>query len=131
MQPAVGPLIGLRILVIADAFESVESVIDVLRSAEAIVVAVPTAAVGRTYAEQHAVDVVLVDSRKSSWWLTPEIRAVRSLSRAPSYALTEPGETLGPTADVDGYFPKSVPIDALLVTLGALPRRSHLRIPPA
>jgi len=125
MPPAVGPLNGLRILVIADAFESVESVIGVLRSAGATVVAVPTAALGRAYSEQHIVDVVLVASRKSSWWLTPEIRALRSLSRAPLYALTEPGQTLDPTSGVDGYFPKPLRIDVLLVTLAALPRRSR------
>jgi DNA-binding response OmpR family regulator len=112
-------------LIIADAFASVESVIEVLRSAGAVAVAVPTVVLGRAYAERHIVDVVLVDSRKSSWWLTPEIRALRSLSRAPVYAFTEPGQTLDTAAGVDGYFPKPVPIDALLVTLGALPRRSR------
>ena len=125
MPAAVGPLNGLRTLVIADAFESVESVIDVLRSAGAVAVAVPTAALGRAYSERHTVDVVLVDSRKSSWWLTPEIRALRSLSRAPLYALTEPGQTLDPTSSVDAYFPKPVRTDALLVTLAALSRRSR------
>lgn len=112
-------------MVIADAFESVESVVEVLRSAGAAVVALPTAALGRSYSERHIVDVVLVDSRKSRWWLTPEIRALRSLSRAPLYAFTEPDQTLDMARGVDGYFPKPVPIDALLVTLGALPRRSR------
>ena len=125
MPPTVGPLSGLRILVVADAFEGVESVVDFFRSLGAVVVALPTAALGRAYSEQHTVDVVLVDSRKSSWWFTPEIRALRSLSHAPLYALTEPGQTLDPTAGVDGYFPKPVRIDALVAALSVLPRRSR------
>jgi DNA-binding response OmpR family regulator len=125
MQPAVGPLNGLRILVIADAFESVEAVVGYLRSLGTVAVALPTAALGLAYSQQHTVDVVLVDSRKSDWWFAPEIRALRSVSRAPLYALTEPGQTLDPTAGVDGYFPKPVRIDALVATLAVLPRRSR------
>jgi DNA-binding response OmpR family regulator len=121
-----GPLVGLTILVIVVDFVSIESLIGSLRSVGAVVGVVGSTAVALAYSEQHPVDVVLVDLREPDWWSTPEIRALRSLTRVPIYALTEiTDRMLHPSAEIAGYFPKPVPVEALIAMLSALPRRTR------
>jgi hypothetical protein len=76
------------------------------------------------YSERHAVDAILVDLRESGWTLTPDTRALRSLTRVPMYTMTEPGDPmLDAAADLAGYFSKRVRVEALIGTLSVLQRR--------
>jgi len=121
-----GALDGLTLLFIADAIESVEPLIESLRLAGAVVVAVRSAQLALAYSERHRIDVILVDLREPEWWSTPEIRALRSLTRVPTYAMTETtDQMLHPSAEIAGYLPKPVPVEALIAMLSTLPRRSR------
>ena len=119
MPPSAGVLDRLGVLVIADSFDNVEP----LRAAGAVIVGVRAAPLALAYAERHTIDVVLVDLRGADWWATPEIRALRALSRAPVYALQEADDLIPDTAArIAGVFPKPVNLDTLVATLAALPR---------
>ena len=61
---------GLTLLIITDALDSIKSLIEPLRSAGAVVVAVRAAQLALAYSERHAVDTILVDLRESGWTLT-------------------------------------------------------------
>jgi CheY-like chemotaxis protein len=115
---------GLTLLIITDALDSTKSLIEPLRSAGAVVVAVCAAQLALAYSERHAVDAILVDLRESGWTLTPDTRALRSLTRVPMYTMTEPGDPmLDAAADLAGYFSKPVRVEALIGTLSVLQRR--------
>jgi DNA-binding response OmpR family regulator len=118
-------LAGLNIVCIAEDVAGIEPLVEDLRAAGAVVVAVRTAAVALAFSDRYPVHVVLVDLRDPDWWLTPEIRALRSLSRAPVYALTEPDETIDPTAGLAGHFVKPVSVEAAVATMSTLRRRSR------
>jgi len=121
-----GPLVGLTILVIASDLDSIQSLIGSLRSFGAVVVFLHSAAIALAYSERHPVDVVLVDLREPDWSSTPEVRALRSLTRVPIYAMTETTDRmLHPSAEIAGYFSKPVPVEALIAMLSALPRRAR------
>ena len=96
--------------------------VESLRAADAVVVAVRTAALALAYADRHRIDAVVVDLRDANWWLTPEIRALRAITHAPLYGMTVPGE-VPESSSVAGLFPKPVNPEALIATLSALPRR--------
>jgi DNA-binding response OmpR family regulator len=114
----------LAILFIVDDLDPVEPLVESLRSAGAVVVAVRTAALALAYSDRHSVDAILVDLREAGWWATTEMRALRSLSRVPLYVITEPNDpTPDATAHVAGYFPKPVQVEELIATLRRLPRR--------
>jgi len=52
---------------------------------------VRTPGLALAHTERRTVDAILVDLR-GSWWSSPEMRALRSLSCVPVYAFTAPNE---------------------------------------
>src|SRR5262245_3582754 len=121
-MPTYGSLDNVTVLLVADAIESIEPLVEPFRAAGAVVVAVRTAALALAYADRHRIDAILVDLRDAKWWLTPEIRALRAITHAPLYGMTVPGEVPDSTS-VAGLFAKPVNPATLVATLSALPRR--------
>ena len=121
-MPTPGSLENVTVLLVADAIDSIEPLVESFRAAGAVVVAVRTAALALAYADRHSIHAILVDLRDANWWHTPEIRALRAITRAPLYGMTVAGEAPDSTS-VAGLFAKPVNAAALVATLSALPRR--------
>ena len=109
-------------MLVADAIDSIEPLVESLRAAGAVVVAVRTSALALAYADRHRIDAILVDLRDAGWWRTPEMRALLAITRAPLYFATAPGQETPGSPSLAGLFPKPVNPDALVATLSALPR---------
>lgn len=122
------PLDGLTILVVDDHYDTVEMLVEYLRSVGATVLGVRTAKAALGYATTQRFDVVLVDlrmPRENGEWLLRELRASRAPSaEVPVFALSgERHDRPDAAGGFAGYFLKPVDLDALIATLSGLPRR--------
>jgi DNA-binding response OmpR family regulator len=128
MSLSPGPLDGLTVLVVDDHYDTVEMLVEYLRSVGSMVMGVRTAKAAIGYASTTRFDAVLVDLRmphEDGWWLLRELRASGTVSaNAPVFAVSgEHHDRPDPAAGFAGYFLKPVDLDALVTALSALPRR--------
>lgn len=124
------PLNGLTVLVVDDHYDTVEMLVEYLRSVGAIVIGIRTAKAAIGYARTARFDAVLVDlrmPREDGWWFLRELRASRTASaQAPVFAMSgERHDDPDPAAGFAGYFFKPVDLDALVTALSALPARQR------
>jgi CheY-like chemotaxis protein len=124
---------GLTLLIITDALDSIKSLIEPLRSAGAVVVAVRAAQLALAYSERHAVDTILVDLRESGWTLTDApLTAPASMSPEalhPRLSDTRMPSRAGPCTCAISPSPMTTapPVSILIVLGSSLPSRSVMR----
>jgi CheY-like chemotaxis protein len=128
---APGDLTGLAVLVVDDHYDTVEVLVEYLRSLGATVIGLRSAKEAMGYALTARFDAVLVDLRmpgEDGRWLLRELRSSNAPSaQAPVFAVS--GERRDEPSQADGfagYFLKPVNLDTLVAALSALPRRPRI-----
>jgi len=129
MVPTTRSLQGLSVLVIDDHADTVDVLLEYLTAQGATALGAGSAKAGLAIAETHALDAAVVDlrmPREDGWWFLSQLRASPTASaHAPVYAMTgERHDYLDPASGFAGYFFKPVNLDALVIALAELPRRS-------
>jgi CheY-like chemotaxis protein len=126
-----GDLTGLAVLVVDDHYDTVEVLVEYLRSLGATVIGLRSAKAAIGCAMTARFDAVLVDLRmpgEDGRWLLRELRSSRAPSaQAPVFAVS--GESRDEPSQADGfagYFLKPVNLDTLVAALSALPRRPRV-----
>jgi len=129
MVPTTRSLQGLSVLVIDDHADTVDVLLEYLTAQGATALGAGSAKAGLAIAETHVLDAAVVDlrmPREDGWWFLSQLRASPTASaHAPVYAMTgERHDYLDPASGFAGYFFKPVNLDALVIALAELPRRS-------
>jgi DNA-binding response OmpR family regulator len=122
------PLQDPTVLVVDDHYDTVEMLVEYLRSFDAIVVGLRSAKGAMGYAMTARFDAVLIDLRmpgEDGRWFLRELRTSNAPSRdAPVFAVSgERHDRLDELEGFAGYFFKPIDLDKLVTVLSALPRR--------
>ena len=121
------PLDGMTVLVVDDHYDSVEMIVEYLRSFGAIGIGVRSAKAAMGYATTARFDVVLVDLHmpdEDGRWFLRELRASSAPSaQAPVFTVSGAAQLVGQNEGFAGHFMKPVDLDAVVTALAALPRR--------
>jgi DNA-binding response OmpR family regulator len=123
------PLQDLTVLVVDDHYDTVEMLVEYLRSFDAIVVGLRSAKAAMGYAMTARFDAVIIDLRmpgEDGRWFLRELRSSNAPSAlAPVFAVSgERHDTPDELEGFAGYFLKPVDVDALVAALASLPRWS-------
>jgi len=115
------------VLVIDDHYDTVEMLVEYLRSFDAIVIGLRSAKAAMGYAMTARFDAVLIDLRmpgEDGRWFLRELRNSNAPSReAPVFAISgERHDTPHEPGGFAGYFFKPIDVHKLVTVLSALPR---------